>query len=705
MAASEELFCKPVLVCMKSADREDRRAHIRVTVELSTVTNPVHKKELVVRLTDDSDLFFLFNLALGEEDFQMLKSQQGLLVDFGAFPQKFIDLLELCLQEEQKENPKFLLQFVSGNSTDRGCAHLNIVETNPFKHLTHLSLRFAPGNDTDVKKYLAVCLKNLKEERSSLQNKLESTEAELSQRLRNTQDALSAKSVELDKLKSELQTTTSSLTNKHVQEVTSEREKALKVQTDLQQQIEHTRRELEQTHRQASRQLETRVGELEKVNKDLTDRRYRAESTIRDLKAKLAGLEEESHRAKQDVQSLRRENASLDSECHDKDKRLSQLKTRVAVLEQEVKDKGEVGERTNQLMETAHEQKRRLEESLEQKQVQIAKMETTIKSMSEEILKGNEIIKRLQGDLKGYMSKMKLKNAVTTKQEKVLTEKERELDRASQELKTVRDQLKQKEEENRKLNETLESTMEKLEESKQLLKTNENVIQWLNKQVTESQLQAQNRHGTFEMPSAISSSANSFKPPMGLHNYSTPVSTVSTLSADSASQPMAYRPPLVPINHQPQIQYNPHGAARRSVTPTERMRKSVSPNIPPIPEEITPSPGPRSASPAASQGAPALDPKYLQRREDTIPVRGLSRNSPPPNLQEPATLNTRPKENVPQSSRVNGQNVGPQKAHVTMAGQNVRLSKASIVPQAPLRPMMPAQPPLMSAYFPGKVTS
>lgn len=35
-----------------------------------------------------------------------LKMQQGLLVDFGAFPQKFIDLLHLVLQEEYKEVPK-----------------------------------------------------------------------------------------------------------------------------------------------------------------------------------------------------------------------------------------------------------------------------------------------------------------------------------------------------------------------------------------------------------------------------------------------------------------------------------------------------------------------------------------------------------------------------------------------------------------------
>ena len=35
-----------------------------------------------------------------------LKSQQGLLVDFTAFPKKFIDLLELCLSEASKETPK-----------------------------------------------------------------------------------------------------------------------------------------------------------------------------------------------------------------------------------------------------------------------------------------------------------------------------------------------------------------------------------------------------------------------------------------------------------------------------------------------------------------------------------------------------------------------------------------------------------------------
>ena len=35
-----------------------------------------------------------------------LKIQQGLLIDFISFPQKLIDLLELCLAEIQQESPK-----------------------------------------------------------------------------------------------------------------------------------------------------------------------------------------------------------------------------------------------------------------------------------------------------------------------------------------------------------------------------------------------------------------------------------------------------------------------------------------------------------------------------------------------------------------------------------------------------------------------
>ncbi|KAM4709270.1 spindle assembly abnormal protein 6 homolog [Discoglossus pictus] len=502
---AEELFCKVVSMQIKCRDCEDRRASVRLTVETHSSSNPIHKKDLVVRLSDDTDPFFLYNLTLGEEDFQSLKNQQGLLVEFSSFPQRFIDLLEQCLMEQDKSVPRFLLQLLtSSNGLDCMPASLNIIETNPFKHLTHLSLKLLAGNDSDVKKYLATCMKNLKLENCTLKEKLQKSEEDLSKRLCITQQALAEKSKELDKLRNEWASQASLLTSRHTQDVTAEREKALQCQTQYQLQFEQQKKELETSTSRTIQHLESRISELETANKDLTERKYKSESCIRELKGKLAGLEEDYHRTKQEVTSLRRENATLDSECHEKEKLINQLKTRTAVLEQEVKDKEQVIVRTADACESAQEHKKKLEEALELKQLQTGKLETTVKSLSEELIKANEIIKKLQTDMKKLMEKIKLKNAVTMQQEKLLGEKDQALQKETLDLTNVKHALKTKEEEVLKLQEQLESTVQKLEESKQLLKTNENVINWLNKQLNENKIASlQGTPALYEMPGSI----------------------------------------------------------------------------------------------------------------------------------------------------------------------------------------------------------
>ncbi|XP_025053098.1 spindle assembly abnormal protein 6 homolog isoform X3 [Alligator sinensis] len=463
--------------------------YVRVSIELQSTSTPIHKRDLVVQLTDDTDPFFLYNLVISEEDFQSLKFQQGLLVDFSAFPQRFIDLLQQCIQEQNKDIPRFLLQLVSSASAlDHKPVFLNVVETNPFKHLTHLSLQFLPGNDAEIKKFLANCLKCIKEEKLLLEQKLKKTEDDLTRQLNFTQQSLSEKSRELDKLRSEWTSHTAALTNKHAQELTNEKEKALQAQTQCQQQHEQQKKELESMHQRSIQQLQNRLSELEIINKDLTERRYKGDSTVRELKGKLSGIEDECQRTKQEVLSLRRENTTLDAECHEKEKLINQLQTRVAVFEQEIKDKDQLVNRTKEVLNATQEQKVILEENTEKKQIHIGKLEATIKSLSAELLKANDIIKKLQGDLKTLMSKLKLKNTVTIQQEKLLAEKEEKLQKERRDLQETGQSLQTKEQEICKLQEQLESTVQKLEESKQLLKTNENVITWLNKQLNEIQM-------------------------------------------------------------------------------------------------------------------------------------------------------------------------------------------------------------------------
>ncbi|XP_010016171.1 PREDICTED: LOW QUALITY PROTEIN: spindle assembly abnormal protein 6 homolog [Nestor notabilis] len=595
-----------------------RRLNVRVNIELLSISNPVHKKDLAVRLTDDSDPFFLYNLVISEEDFQSLKSQQGLLVDFSAFPQKFIDLLQQCIQEQNKDIPRFLLQLVSSASVlDHAPVSLNVVETNPFKHLTHLSLKFLPGNDAEIKKFLASCLKSLKEDKLMLEDKLRKTEEDLTRQLSYTQQSLSERNRELDKLKHEWTSHTTALTNRHTQELTSEKERALQAQAQYQQQHEQQKKELENVHQKSIQQLQNRLSELEVINKDLTERRYKGDSTVRELKAKLSGIEEECQRAKQEVLSLRRENTTLDAECHEKEKLINQLQTRVAVLEQEIKDKDQLVIRTKEVLDATQEQKVILEESTEKKQGHIGKLEATIKSLSAELLKANEIIKKLQGDLKTLLGKLKLKNTVTIQQEKLLAEKEERLQKEQRELQELGQSLRVKEQEVCKLQEQLETTMQKLEESKQLLKTNENVITWLNKQLNEIQMAkkleacasahagvraATSPHGLHERPSFPSSGVGQPGSPLyAFQNFPEPAHTKSISSQCPG----------------PKVQLN-----------TQLPKMNRCSDV----QTVTASSHPANKENGDNLG---LDPKYFRKKDASIPLRGLSQNTLNPEYLKP----------------------------------------------------------------------
>lgn len=52
---------------------------------------------LRIHISSEADHFFLHTLEVSEEEFQSLKVEQGILVDFGNFPGKIISLLERCM--------------------------------------------------------------------------------------------------------------------------------------------------------------------------------------------------------------------------------------------------------------------------------------------------------------------------------------------------------------------------------------------------------------------------------------------------------------------------------------------------------------------------------------------------------------------------------------------------------------------------------
>lgn len=62
--------------------------------------------------------------------------------------------------------------------------------------------------------------------------------------------------------------------------------------TQLLQQSEQQRKEFDCSLQKSTQQIQSRVNELEQSNKDLLERRYKSESSVRELRSKFQGLEE-----------------------------------------------------------------------------------------------------------------------------------------------------------------------------------------------------------------------------------------------------------------------------------------------------------------------------------------------------------------------------------------------------------------------------
>ena len=103
-------------------------------------------------------MFFYFSTMLSDTDYQQIKMEQKLLVEFSQFPGMIRELLSNR-------------QMVPALQVDpSGDAILSIVEANQFRELTHISLKMKRGNDDSVKTYLADRLGQFRQRMDTLED-------------------------------------------------------------------------------------------------------------------------------------------------------------------------------------------------------------------------------------------------------------------------------------------------------------------------------------------------------------------------------------------------------------------------------------------------------------------------------------------------------------------------------------------------------
>ena len=83
---------------MRAMNRDEYSQYLNIKISLHAAASHGNQQTLIMDLTDESDPLFLYQMACSEQDFHQLKAEQQLQVDFQAFPNNFVELLNFCQQ-------------------------------------------------------------------------------------------------------------------------------------------------------------------------------------------------------------------------------------------------------------------------------------------------------------------------------------------------------------------------------------------------------------------------------------------------------------------------------------------------------------------------------------------------------------------------------------------------------------------------------
>ena len=134
---------------------------------------------------------------------------------------------------------------------------------------------------------------------------------------------------------------------------------------------------------------------------------------------------------------------------------------------------------------SSQEEKLLLQQVYSEKEKLINAKENEIKLLKADLAKGNEIIKKLHEQLKSASYKVSILGEVATKQDEVVESKDAKIKKMESDLKNCIEKLRKRESEIDNLKDEVKVLRSRYESSKEQIKTNENVITWLNKQLAD----------------------------------------------------------------------------------------------------------------------------------------------------------------------------------------------------------------------------
>ena len=513
---SVQIFAEVVSVHIKPQGRDEFVAQLTVCLRPD---NPAHPRNLLLELTDENDLLFYHSLALGEGDYHALRAEQRLLVDFQSFPEQLALFLRRCCGTEVQG-----VQGLSSSSkmlavlecSPAGESHFSIVESNHFRELTHIVLRLRQGSDEVVKKHLALKLRAARAEAASLGQRLATNTEALTQSQKQVHELTAHSRVVSDErvhLEESLQAT-------HQRELRALKEEHVRAIAELQRSGTEERARIESEHKQALLAALDRAHSAEGSVEELQRTRQSLAATGQSCRERLEVAERQAMEASQETSELRKQLKHLEELKFRHERDLSGLQVQLASAKEQLAVREQHAASQAAQIDEAVRERKMLEESLGTVKKQAQLLEEKFNLSAQEIAKGNRIIQNLHQASKEAKAKLRLKASELVQHEKTRLELEKGEELKKHALDEKDQELSRGKAREEKLHQDIEDLKRKLAEAHDVMKSNREVIEYLNRQLTERDLKT--------LPG-----------PPGPGPWSTPDPAASTLRVPGASSALS----------------------------------------------------------------------------------------------------------------------------------------------------------------------
>ncbi|CAK0779091.1 hypothetical protein CVIRNUC_004694 [Coccomyxa viridis] len=469
------VFWKAVGSLCRRPGREEQQCDLTIRILQGADRLGGSTRVLVIQIWSEQDLSSLHTLEVREDDFQALKLDQGILVDFGGFPAKIITLLQRCLASSREDPPRFQAIL----SIQEGVSVFKVVETNDFNQLPHITLAFRPGNDATVKAFLAGRLSEVQAVQTALERDLSRAQAEASskgEQLHAVQQALSEATAAHERYVIEAEA-----------KAKSEAAEAVRLKShELMQQkeaLDRQREAMEEQLKGAMERLQSRAGSLSEERLQLQEAKFGTDAALLDASHRAAAAEGALSSLEAECEALRQRCAAAAAERAQSAADCAELRSRLLSAEEKLAAQKEVAAEQAQHARGLEGALRQLEERCAELKQASAGHEERGREAAAETAKAARAVEKLTAELHLAKERLRRKSAVLARQEEEIAARGKALDTAAVDAQALQHAANRAQQDAEARQADCVDLREKLEEAKKQQHSQEDMIRWLNKQV------------------------------------------------------------------------------------------------------------------------------------------------------------------------------------------------------------------------------